>query len=189
VARFSLKRLHPSPAAVNFTKLDHFNGIHLRALPEAELSRRLLPFFRQAGLEVDQAQLDRISPLLRERIRTLDEAVEMAGFFFRQEFDIDPAGLVIDGRAAHESAGLFDRAHAAAVAISDWRAEEIEKPLRALAEQAGLSAGQLFGAIRMAITGQAVSPPLFETMEIVGREGCLERLQSAAAALRRTSSS
>jgi glutamyl-tRNA synthetase len=167
VSGFSLDRLHPSPAAVNFTKLDHFNGIHLRALPEAELSRRLLPFFRQAGLSVDEAKLDRISPLLRERIRTLDEAVEMAGFFFRQDFDIDPAGLVIAGRPPQESAALFDRVHAAAVALSDWRAEEIEKPLRTLAEQSGLSAGQLFGPIRLAITGQTVSPPLFETMEIV----------------------
>ena len=189
VERFSLERLHPSPAAVNFTKLDHFNGIHLRALPVEELSRRLMPFFRQAGLAVDGPSLDRVAPLLQERIRTLEEAVEMAGFLFREGFDLDPAALGIDGRTADESADLLERARAAAVSVSNWRAEDIEKPLRALAEQAGLSAGQLFGPIRLAITGQAVSPPLFETMEIVGRERCLERLQAAAAALRRTTSS
>jgi len=188
VERFSLERLHPSPAAVNFTKLDHFNGIHLRALPVDELSRRLMPFFQQAGLAVDEASLDRVAPLLQERIRTLDEAVEMAGFFFREGFDLDPATLGIDGRTPIESADLLERAGAAAASASSWRAEEIEPPLRALAEQAGLTPGQLFGAIRMAITGQAVSPPLFETMEIVGRERCLERLQAAAAAMRRATS-
>jgi glutamyl-tRNA synthetase len=83
---------------------------------------------------------------------------------------------------------MLQRAHAAAAAVATWGAQEIEGPLRALAEQSGLSAGQLFGPIRMAITGQAVSPPLFETMEIVGRQRCLERLQAAVDALRRTES-
>jgi glutamyl-tRNA synthetase len=186
IERFSLERLHPSPAAVNFTKLDHFNGIHLRGLGEEDLTRRLAPFFRQAGLEVDDASLGRVTPLLRERIRTLDEAVEMAGFFFRPASIPDPAGLVIAGRTAAESAALLDQARTAAASVSTWRAEDIERPLRSLAEAESLSAGQLFSPIRMAITGQAVSPPLFETMEIIGRQGCLDRLQAAAQALHRT---
>jgi glutamyl-tRNA synthetase len=185
VERFSLDRLHPSPAAVNFTKLDHFNGIHLRSLSLDDLTDRLIPFFRQADLAVDQASLGRVAPLLQERIRTLDEAVEMAGFFFRDGFEPDPTALAITGRPPAESAELLERARAAAASVSPWQAEEIESPLRALAEASGLSAGQLFGPIRLAITGQAVSPPLFETMEIVGRERCLERLQLAVNALRR----
>jgi glutamyl-tRNA synthetase len=189
VRSFSLERLHPSPAAVNFTKLDHFNGIHLRALPVDELSRRLMPFFRRAGLSVDESEVRRVSPLLQERIRTLDEAVEMAGFFFRDGFELDPGGLGIAGRSPAEAADLFQRAHTAAGAAPSWMAKEIEAPLRALAEQSGLSAGQLFGPLRLAITGQAVSPPLFETMEIIGRETCLERLQAAAASLRSLASS
>jgi glutamyl-tRNA synthetase len=137
-------------------------------------------------LPVDETALAPVAPLLQERIRTLDEAVEMAGFFFRDQFEIDAAKLTIEGHPPAESADLLRRAHDAAAAVSSWRAEEIERPLRSLAEQAGLTAGQLFGPIRLAITGQAVSPPLFETMEIVGRERCLERIMSAVDALRRS---
>jgi glutamyl-tRNA synthetase len=183
VERFALERLSPSPAAVNFSKLDHFNGIHLRALPPDELARRLLPIFGQAGLTVDEARLACVVPLIQERIRTLDEAVDMAGFFFREAAAPDAAALRIADLTMEQSAELFDRAHATTAAVAEWRAAEIEAPLRALAEASGLSAGQLFGALRMAITGQAVSPPLFETMEIVGRPP-LCRLQSAGQALR-----
>jgi glutamyl-tRNA synthetase len=185
IERFSLERLHPSPAAVNFTKLDHFNGIHLRGLSPEELTDRLLPFFRQAGLDVDEVNLARITPLLQTRIRTLDEGVEMAAFFFRPPATPDPAGLRIEGQSMPASAEILERAHAAASDVAAWTADEIERPLRALAEQEGLSAGQLFGPIRMAVTGQAVSPPLFETMEIVGRQESLDRLQAAVDALRR----
>ncbi|HMK08712.1 MAG TPA: glutamate--tRNA ligase [Anaerolineales bacterium] len=180
VQRFSVDRLHPSPAAVNFTKLDHFNGIHLRALPLVELTRRLLPFFHRAGLPADAENLGRIAPLLQERIRTLDEAVEMAGFFFRDHIEVAPSALHIEGRTPAESAVLLQQAHDAAAQVENWQAEEIERPLRSLADQTGLTAGQLFGAMRMAITGQAVSPPLFETMEIIGRAICLDRLGAAA---------
>ncbi len=184
VDRFSLERLHPSPAAVNFTKLDHFNGIHMRALPPPDLTRRLLPLFQQAGLAVDETSLARVVPLLQERIRTLEEAVEMAGFFFRERVEPEAAALIVGGRGLSESADLLQRAHDLAAAVAEWRAEAIEAPLRALAEGAGLSAGGLFSPIRMAITGQAVSPPLFETMEVVGRERCLARLEGAVRALR-----
>jgi len=185
IEKFSLERLHPSPAAVNFTKLDHFNGIHLRALPTDDLARRLVPYFEKAGLPVDERTLARIVPLLRERIRTLDEAVEMAGFFFRQAVTPDPASLAIPGRTAEESAGLLRSAHETAAAAPAWRAEVLEPALRALAERSGLTTGQLFGAMRMAITGQAVSPPLFESMVVIGRETCLARLLAASEAVRR----
>jgi glutamyl-tRNA synthetase len=188
VARFSLERLHPSPAAVNFSKLDHFNGIHLRALPAGDLTQRLLPFFREAGLPAEESALGRIVPLLQERIRTLDEAVEMAGFFFRERVEPDPQALILKGRTAPDSAELLGRASGVAAGVKAWSAADLEPPLRALADGAGLSAGQLFGSMRMAITGQAVSPPLFESMEIIGRETCLARLETAVRALKQLGS-
>jgi len=183
VSHFSLERLHPSPAAVNFTKLDHFNGIHLRQLAPPDLARRLLPFFQEAGLTADESGLSRIVPLLQERIRTLEEAVEMAGFFFRDDVDPRPEALVVGGRTAAESAEALQRARDATAGVGAWRAADIEQPMRALADAEGLSAGQLFGGMRMAITGQAVSPPLFESMEIIGREICIARLENAISAL------
>jgi glutamyl-tRNA synthetase len=184
VERFSIDRLHPSPAAVNFTKLDHFNGIHLRSLPPDDLTRRILPFFQQAGLAADEGTLSPVTPLLQERIRTLDEAVDMAGFFFRDAVRPPAETLRIDGRSAAESAEVLQTALDATSSVASWKADEIEHPLRALAERTGLSPGQLFGPIRMAITGQAVSPPLFESMEIVGRAVCLSRLAAAVEALK-----
>ncbi len=183
VGGFSLERLRPSPAAVNFTKLDHFNGIHLRRLAPDDLARRLMPFFQEAGLTADEAGLSRIVPLLQERIRTLEEAVDMAGFFFRERVDPEAEALVVPGRTPAESAAALQRAEAAAADVGVWRAPDIEPPMRALADSEGLSAAQLFGAMRMAITGQAISPPLFESMEIIGRETCVARLENAIRSL------
>ncbi|HKZ69576.1 MAG TPA: glutamate--tRNA ligase, partial [Anaerolineales bacterium] len=89
VQGFNLERLNPSPAAVNFEKFDHFNGVHIRALPLAELARRLGPFFASAGLPADQATLLRIVPLIQERLATLDEAVEKVAFLFRPDVSYD----------------------------------------------------------------------------------------------------
>jgi glutamyl-tRNA synthetase len=94
IDKFSLAKLNASPAAVNFSKLDHFNGLHIRSLSEEELVTKLLPYFHAADLNVTDEQLWRVVPLIQERIRTLDEAVEMAGFLFRDDVTPDPQELV-----------------------------------------------------------------------------------------------
>ena len=109
VKSFSLDRLNPSPAAINFTKLDHFNGVHIRALPEAELARRLRPYLEGAGLAVDEARLLAVVPLIRERMVTLDDAVAIGGFFFRDDVAPDPAALVAKKLTAAESAAVAAR--------------------------------------------------------------------------------
>lgn len=183
VQRFSLERLHPSPAAVNFTKLDHFNGVHLRSLSTEDLTQRLVPLFQEAGLAVTSASLAPITPLLHERLRTLDEAVSMAGFFFRDDVSPTSEDLVIPELGAHVTAEALQAVVARLEGLDPWSAAALEPPARSLAEARGLKPGQLFGAMRAAITGQRVSPPLFESMEIVGRDTCLDRLESAAARL------
>jgi glutamyl-tRNA synthetase len=179
IAKFSLEKLNPSPAAVNFTKLDHFNGIYTRDLSNEELAVRLLPFFEKAELPADRAALARISPIIRERIRTLDEAVEIAGFFFRADVEPDPGSLIGRGMTLETSRGALQAAAAKIAASREVTAAQLEPPLRALASELGLEAGQLFGILRMAVTGQPVSPPLFETMEILGREVVLARVRKA----------
>ncbi len=179
-ARFSLDRLNPAAARVSFDKLDHFNGLYLRRLAAADLAARLGPFFARAGLDAGGAALARIVPIVQERIVTLDDAIEIAGFFFRRDVTPDPATLVAKGLTAAESLAALHRARDVLAALPGFAAAATEPPLRALAEELGLKPGQLFGILRAAVTGQMVSPPLFESMAIVGRETCLARLGRAA---------
>ena len=180
IEKFSLEKLTPSPAAINYTKLDHFNGLYIRSLSPEDLAGRLRPFFEGAGLEPDHDRLRRIAPLVQERIRTLDDAVAIAGFFFRPTIEPDPALLVAKGLTAKQSAEAARRAQAVLGSLPEITLESAEPPLRALAEEMGLSAGQLFGLLRIAVTGQPVSPPLIESMEIIGPDVVLARIDRAA---------
>lgn len=183
IRSFSLERVNPSPAAVNFDKLDHFNGAYIRRLDDAQLAERIRPFFHQAGLSADEAGLRRIAPIIRERITTLEQAVSMAGFFFRAEVAPDPATLVGKNMTPQASHDAIVSAHRALASLPAFDHASLEPPMRALAEELGLKAGQLFGILRAAVTGQTVSPPLFETMEIVGKEKVLARLSRASQVL------
>ncbi len=183
VEKFSLEKLNPSPAAINFTKLDHFNGLHIRHLPPEELARRMKPFLLQAGFAVDDERLIQIAPLVQERLVTLDEAPQWVGFFFQEDVTPIPQELVGAKMTAQESAQAARRALAVLEGLPRLTLELAEPPMRALAEELGLQAGQLFGILRVAVTGQKVSPPLFESMEIIGKEKVLQRLRNAISLL------
>jgi glutamyl-tRNA synthetase len=184
VQKFSIERLNPSPAAVNYSKLDHFNGIYIRSLDHEALVERVQPFFLEAGYEPDRDTLAAIAPIIQERIRTLDEAVEIAGFFFEKDVRPDPVQLVGKNMSEVESAAAAQAALETIESLPRMQSDELEPALRLLANELGLKAGQLFGILRIAVTGQRVSPPLFETMEIVGREKVIRRLARAVATLR-----
>ncbi|TFH33949.1 MAG: glutamate--tRNA ligase, partial [Anaerolineales bacterium] len=179
IEKFSLEKLNPSPAAVNYSKLDHFNGLHIRDMTAPELARRLEPIFKNASLDVDDGLLERITPLIQERIHTLDEALDMAAFFFRPEVDPDPQELIGKNLSAGDSAKAAQRARSLLSALDNLDLETTESELRKLAEEMQLSAGQLFGILRVAITGQRVSPPLIESMNIVGKDTVLSRIDQA----------
>ncbi|HEX2981301.1 MAG TPA: glutamate--tRNA ligase [Anaerolineaceae bacterium] len=179
VSKFSLDKLNPAPAAINYTKFDHFNGLHIRALSVDDLTNRLKPYFESAGYQADMETLRRITPLIQERMVTLDEGPELAGFFFKDKVEPDPTSLIAKGLSAAESAGVARKALEVLSALPDVKLETAEPPMRAAVEELGLSAGQVFGIMRIAITGQRVSPPLFESMEIIGREVVLARLRDA----------
>jgi len=181
--RFSLDRLNPAPARVSYEKLDHFNGLYLRRLPAADVASLVAPYFAAAGIATDPERLARIAPLIQPRIITLDDAVPMAGFFFQSTVDPDPAGLVARGTTPAESREALAAAREALAALPGFTADLTEPPLRALAEARGWKPAQLFGILRMAITGQAVSPPLFESMAVIGRPTCLARIDRARALL------
>jgi glutamyl-tRNA synthetase len=179
IEKFSLSKLNPAPAAINFSKLDHFNGLHIRHLSSEELSARISPFFEAAGYTPDDERLSMITPIIQERLVTLDEAPAKAGFFFKDEVQPIPEELVAKKLTPAESAAAARRAYDLLSGLSEINVESAEEPLRALADELGLKPGQLFGILRVAVTGQRVSPPLFESMEIVGVEKTLERIRNA----------
>ncbi len=179
IEKFSLEHLNPSPAAINFTKLDHFNGLHIRAFSVDELALRLMPYFEMAGYEADLETLLKIAPLIQERMVTLDEAPELAGFFFRETVSPQAEELVAKGLTTQQSMEVAKRIYAVLAGLPDVSLAVAEPPMRLLVDELGLSAGQVFGILRVAVTGQRVSPPLFESMEIVGLSKVLERVQKA----------
>ena len=179
IEKFSTEKLSPSPAAVNFSKLDHFNGLYIRSLSTDELAEQLLPFFTKAGINTDTTEIKVLVPLIQERSRTLDEAVDMAGFFFQSDIHPEPSELVGKKMSAQDSAHAAKRAYEIIQALPEIKKEPLEHALRDLADELEVKAGQLFGILRIAVTGQKVSPPLIESMVIIGEKIVLERIKRA----------
>jgi glutamyl-tRNA synthetase len=177
--RFSVDSLTPSPAAINFQKLDHFNGTHIRLMTNEDLSARIKPYLTGAGLEVQNDALLKVTPLIRERLVTLDDCLAFASFFFRESVEPDPDDLVAKGLDAKQSAEIARKTLEILSGLPDVTHAVAEPPMRAYVEECGFNAGQVFGILRAAVTGQKVSPPLFESMEIIGRGKVLERLKKA----------
>jgi glutamyl-tRNA synthetase len=179
VNKFSLEHLNPSPAAINFTKLDYFNGLHIRNLSDKDLASRIKPFLKGAGYNPTIDQLIQIAPILKERLPTLDESVEMAGFFFKDEINYDPELLIGKGLTKIQSKSILEKTIDIFINLPSLKKELTEPPLRDLVQDIGLSAGQVFGILRVAVTGQKISPPLFESMEIIGKDIVIERINQA----------
>lgn len=182
MTRFRLEDINPAAGLLPYEKLDWLNGVYIREkLTADELAGHLKPVLEAAGLVVDDERLRRAAPLIRERIKTLNEAVDWLAFMFRETLTIDdPEMLVQKGMDAAATASALRAARDMLAGLEDFSHASQEAAMRALAGALGLKPGQLFGAMRAAVTGQQVSPPLFETMEILGRETCLARLSTAA---------
>jgi glutamyl-tRNA synthetase len=185
VKRFSIDNLTPSPAAINFQKLDHFNGTHIRLLTIEELARRIKPYFLKMDLEVDNDTLLKVTPLIRERLVTLDDSIPFAAFFFSETVEPNSEDLIPKGLDALQAADVARKVYYILASLPDLSHQMAEPPMREFVEKSGLSANQVFGLLRVAVTGQKVSPPLFESMEIIAKEKVLERLQNAIHMLQR----
>ena len=183
VERFDVDRLTPSPAGINFAKLDHFNGTHIRLLTTEELAARIKPFYLQAGYRVDDSTLIAITPLIQERLVTLDDCIAFGGFFFQEDVNPNPEELVAKGLDARRSAEITRKAYEILSGQTVINHETAEPPLRELVERLELKPNQVFGILRVAVTGQTVSPPLFESMEVIGKEKVLERVRNAIGTL------
>jgi glutamyl-tRNA synthetase len=170
VERFSLDRVGKSAAIFDYDKLNHMNGIYLRALPPEEYADRLVAYLREEGYDWDEGVIRRVAPLVQEKIATFGEFPRFARFFFER---VRPAELVEDGR-------VIPAAVEALAAVEPFEAAEIESALRALAERLGLKPRQAFQPIRLALTGSSVSPGLFESLEVLGKEESLARIAAGS---------
>jgi glutamyl-tRNA synthetase len=179
IARFDIHNLTPSPAAINFAKLDHFNATHIRLLRTDDLAARIKPYFLREGLNVEDNRLLKIIPLIRERLVTLDDCLPFAAWFFRETIQPNPTDMIAKNLTVTQSVDVARKAYEILNVLPDITPALAEPPMRALVEQLGLSPTQVFGILRAAVTGQTVSPPLFESMEIVGKEKVLQRVRGA----------
>jgi len=186
IERFTLERVQASPAVWNYDKLDHMNGYYIRQLAPEDLAGRLIPFFEKAGWKADREKVLQIVPLIRERIKRLSDAVAVADFFFLEKLPpYDAAELIPKKGDAAMALAALERAREALGKVEFTRGA-IETALRSEAEKLGVKAGQMFHPIRVAISGRKVSPPLFESLEVLGKETSLERIDEAIVKLRET---
>jgi glutamyl-tRNA synthetase len=172
VERFSLDRVSSSPAQFDYQKLDWMNGVYLRALPEAEFAHRLVLWLGENDYAWDSELVGRVAPLVQEKITKLSDFPGFAGFFFGEA---DPEAGDLDGGGP-----MLAAADEALSSLEPFEAEAIEAALRAAADGLGLKPRQAFQPIRVAVTGSKVSPGLFESIELLGRETTLSRLRAAA---------
>src|SRR5262245_57167172 len=171
VERFTLDRVGASPAVFDFQKLDWMNGVYLRELPPDEYADRLVAYLRGRGYDWDEAIARKAAPLVQEKIARLDEFPGFAGFFFG---DVEPDPALLDG-------AVLEPAERTLADVEPFDAETIEAQLRELAERLELKPREAFQPIRVAVTGSKVSPGLFESIELLGREQTLERIRNARA--------
>ncbi len=189
IERFDLFRVNSAPAAFSYKKLDWMNGVYVRSLSEQELLERLLPFWQEAGLVPDPCPEERLAtlrpivPLVQERLKRLEDVVEWTAFLFRAVETPPAEKLVGKKMTPQESAAALQRARSALAEVEPFDAETLESSLRALAAELELKAGQLFGPVRWAVTGQKVTPPLFGSLVVLGRETALARLDAAQSVL------
>jgi glutamyl-tRNA synthetase len=185
-AAFDVTRVNPNPARFDLKKAEAINGVWLRRLDPDDVADRMVSYLQEADLLADpptpqqRALLRAATPLVQERMTVLDQSVSMLGFLF-----VDGDVLRVDDAATSsvltpEAGPALAAARDALLGLPEWTTESIERAMRAaLVDGLGLKPKHAFGPVRVAVTGRRVSPPLFESIELLGRERTLARLNAA----------
>ncbi|MDP9242221.1 MAG: glutamate--tRNA ligase, partial [Actinomycetota bacterium] len=176
VRNFDLSRVSHNPAAFDIEKLTWMNGHYIKELPEGELAGRLFELLTDAGLTPDLQTLRAAVPLVNERMKLLTEGVEMLRFLFVEEVEPNERAMKLIEKAGPEH---FRLALEHLEAVSEWTAEEITLGLTRLQERLNLSRTKAWQPIRAAVTGSDVSPPLPESLALLGRDRTLSRIRAA----------
>jgi glutamyl-tRNA synthetase len=189
---FSLEGINRANAVVNFQepattteemfdpKAVWLNAEHIRGLPVEDLSQRLLPIVREAGFALSPERMLQITPLIRERIKLLRDVLTAADFFLVDQLPpYDPSELIPQKGDASMALKALQKAQAVLPNV-EFKHDPLDHALRAAAQELGLKAGQMFQPIRVAVCGRKNAPPLFETLEVLGKEKTLRRVAEAA---------
>ena len=169
VERFSLERVGSSPATFDYAKLDWMNGVYLRALPPDEFAGRLVPYLREQGIDWPEDRVRAAGPIVQEKIGRLGEFPDFAGFLFH---DVRPDPALLDARTLRQAEGVLGD-------VEQWTASSIETALKHLCHELGEKPRTVYLPIRVAVTGSRVSPGLYESLELLGREESLTRIRTA----------
>jgi glutamyl-tRNA synthetase len=188
---FSLEGINRANAVVNFkesaatpeetfdSKAVWLNAEHIRGLSIDDLSARLIPIVHAAGFAITPEKMHAITPLIRERIKLLRDVLTAADFFFVDQLPpYDPAELIPQKGDAAMALKVLTRAREV-LAQTEFKHDPLNQTLRAVAQEMGVKAGQMFQPIRVAVCGRKNAPPLFETLEVLGRETTLKRIDQA----------
>ena len=170
VERFSLERVGRSPATFDYAKLDWMNGVYLRALDESAYAETVLGYLRERGVDWPEDDVRAMAPIVQEKVGRLGEIPEFAGFLFH---DVEPDPELLDRR-------ILDAAAETLASVEPWTAEAIESALKRLCDELGEKPRTVYGPIRVAVTGSRVSPGLYESLALLGRERALARLGHGA---------
>ncbi len=187
---FTLDKLNKAPAVFDYKKLDWFNGIYIRNKSDAELTELLLPYLIEEGLvedppgESERALLERAVPIVKERLRVLSEAPNLLRYLFRAVESYDPNTLIPKKLDRDKTQKVLERIEALIDDFEDQSDEENEKRFRNLAEELGVKLGDLLMPLRVALTGTRVSPPLFESIRLLGIEKTKKRVERALESLK-----
>jgi glutamyl-tRNA synthetase len=183
IKNFSLERISRTAAVFNKDKLDWMNGVYLRGLSLEEFARRAIPFLERGlpteiNRPLDIGYVRQLMPLVQERARTLAEVPQLSEFFFVEALEYD-VGLLLGKINKAEAIKSLQASVAGIDSLKDWNEASLEAVFRPVAEELKLKTGVFFGLLRVAVTGRTAAPPLFQTMEVLGKEQCLKRLRAA----------
>ena len=183
IENFTLDRVTKSSAIFDQEKLLWMNGMYIRELTAEQLAGRMTPFLErdlsEDMLPVDQEYLQQIAPLLQERIKSLEESANITSYFFKADEEFDTGTLVQKGMDRDSTLSALKAALDDLSATDDFQHEKLEEMLNATGERLELSRRQFFGGLRTAATGRSVSPPLFDMLEVLGKDRTVSRMKNA----------
>jgi glutamyl-tRNA synthetase len=189
VEKFTLERVSKTAAIFNREKLNWINGIYMRKLTPDEFAKRAIPFLErdlpgEVNRPLPSEYVGRVLPLVQERVKVLNEVAPLTRYFFVDNLEFDPKLLISKGMNAESTIEALSVARERLSATEGFDAQSLESMLRPLAVELGLKTGQLFGALRTAVSGETATPPLFQMMEVIGKGRCLDRIDEAISKLR-----
>ena len=182
IQKFSLSGVNASSGVFDYNKLGWMNGMYIRALSLKEFAERSAPFLEKAGIKID-SRWEAIAPQVQERVKTLAEVPPMVDFIFLDKIPRDLDAMYQKGIDKDKAKEILTKGLERLSALQDFSHKPMEEVLRKLSEELALKAGPMFGVIRIAVTGKKVTPPLFESMEVLGREVVLARIKETLASL------